>query len=92
MVTKARPTEQYVIQTTIWNYRESSFNTVIFIPNKKVLRGGALGRHFTFRILSLKRYVVDIVKSSPNPNLFLKFNENGQTGSLPKFNSWTFSV
>ena len=29
--------------------------------------GGALGGHVTFQILSLLSYVVDIVKSSPNP-------------------------
>ena len=46
----------------------------------------------TFRILSLLRYVVDIVKSSTNPKVFLKSNENWQTGSQPKYNSWTFFV
>ena len=32
--------------------------------------GGALGGHLTLRILSLLRYVLDIVKSSPNPRFF----------------------
>ena len=33
MVTKASPKEQYVIQTIIWNYREScAFDLVIVMP------------------------------------------------------------
>ena len=36
----------------------------------------SLGGHPTFQISSLLRYIIDIVKSSPNPNFFLKFNEN----------------
>ena len=47
--------------------------------------------YLTFRILSLLRYVVDIIKSNPNP-IFLKIQWKLTTGGLPKFNSWTFVV